>query len=87
MRTIEGCGQLGRVVLGLGRDLLTFLGTALRSRTALVAENLFLRKQLALYRERQVRSRRASDSMRLALVLLARALRGGRPSRSSSRQL
>lgn len=38
----------------------------------MAAENLFLRKQLALYRERQVKSRRASDPLRLTLVLLAR---------------
>jgi len=52
--------------------LVRVLGSSLRSRTALVAENLFLRKQLALYRERQVKPRRASDPVRLALVLLAR---------------
>jgi hypothetical protein len=40
----RGCGNPGRVVLGLSRDVLMFLGTALRSGTALVADNLFLRK-------------------------------------------
>jgi putative transposase len=43
-----------------------------RSRTDLAAENLFLRKQLALYREREVHPRRATDATRLVLVLLAR---------------
>jgi len=38
----------------------------------LAAENLFLRKQLALYREREVKPRRATDATRLVLVLLAR---------------
>lgn len=57
---------------GLGIDLVRFLGTSLRSRTALAAENLFLRKQLALYRERQVKPRRACDPLRLTFVLLAR---------------
>ena len=38
---------------------------------ALVAENLFLRKQLALYLERKVKPRRASDA-RLTLVFLSR---------------
>ena len=57
---------------GLGIDLVRFLGASLRSRTALAAENLFLRKQLVLYRERQVKPRRASDSLRLTLVLLTR---------------
>jgi transposase InsO family protein len=53
-------------------DLVRFLAASLRSRTALAAENLFLRKQLALSRERQVKPRRASGPLRLTLVLLAR---------------
>jgi putative transposase len=44
---------------------------ALRSRAHLAAENLFLRKQLALYLERQVKPRRADDATRIALVALA----------------
>ena len=36
----------------------------------MTAENLFLRKQLALYREREVKPRRAPDATRLVLVLL-----------------
>ncbi len=72
MRTIEGCRHLGRLGLGLGGDVLMFLGTALRSRVALTAENLFLRKEVVLYRERQVKPQRESDPMRLALILLAR---------------
>ena len=39
----------------LVRDTLTFIGLGLRSRSALMAENLFLRKQLALYLERRVK--------------------------------
>jgi len=72
MHHVEPCLQLGRVVAGLGIDLERFLGASLRSRTALAAENLFLQKQLALYRERQVKPRRAADPLRLTLVLLAR---------------
>lgn len=60
------------VLVRLAADLVQFVGASLRWRTALAAENLFLRKQLALYRERQVKPRRASDSLRLTLVLLAR---------------
>jgi len=43
-------------------------------------ENLFLRKQLALYQERQVHSRRATDATRLTVVLAARLFdwKGGR---------
>lgn len=72
MGMIAGCLHLGRVLLGLGGDGLVFLRTVPRSRTALAAENLSLRKQLALYRDQQVKPRCASDPMRLALVLLAR---------------
>lgn len=42
-----------------------------RSRMQLAAENLFLRKQLACYVERQVRPRRTDDASRIALVLLS----------------
>jgi hypothetical protein len=42
-----------------------------RSRTQLAAENLFLRKQLACYVERQVRPRRTDNASRIALVLLS----------------
>ena len=42
-----------------------------RSRAQLAAENLFLRKQLACYIERQVRLRRTDDASRIALVLLS----------------
>lgn len=44
----------------------------LRSPAALAAENLFLRKQLALYRERDVRPRRATHAARPALIWLGR---------------
>ncbi len=72
MECVKPWVHLGRGIAGLAIDLVLFVGSALRSRTALVAENLFLRKQLALYRERQVKPQRASDPLRLALVLLAR---------------
>ena len=41
------------------------------SRAQLAAENLFLRKQLVCYIERQVRPRRTDDASRIALVLLS----------------
>jgi putative transposase len=40
-------------------DLLRLASLAARPRAALVAENLFLRRQLALFQERKVRPRRA----------------------------
>jgi hypothetical protein len=45
-----------------------FLRLCLRPRAALAAENLFLRKQLALYQERHVKPRRTTHAIRLALV-------------------
>src|SRR5262245_54800392 len=44
----------------------------LHSRAQLAAENLFLRKQLELYREPDVRPRRADDATRITLVALSR---------------
>jgi len=52
-------------------DVLTVFRTGLRSRSALAAENLFLRKQLALYLERKNRPRRATDAVRFTMALLA----------------
>jgi hypothetical protein len=56
----------------LNLDFIRFLGSLLQSRSALAAENLFLRKQLALYQERQVQPRRATDATRLTMVLASR---------------
>jgi putative transposase len=53
-------------------DSLQFLRLCLRFPTTLAAENLFLRKQLALYQERHVTPRRATDATRLALTWLSR---------------
>lgn len=54
-RMIEACPHLCRVGLTLGADTLTFVGAILRSRTAPAAENLFPRKQLALYHDWRLR--------------------------------
>ncbi len=52
--------------------MLTFLRLLLISRVTLLAENLFLRKQLALFQERKARPRRATRGTRIAMVLLSR---------------
>jgi hypothetical protein len=49
-----------------------FLLLCLRPSPALAVENLFLRKQLALYQERHVKPRRATITIRLAFIYLAR---------------
>jgi putative transposase len=42
------------------------------SRTALIAENLFLRKQLTLFLEREIKPRRTTPALRLTLIALSR---------------
>src|SRR6195256_3940604 len=59
-----------RTVLRIPCDLVRLVSAAGRSRAQISAENLFLRKQLALYVERQVKPRRA-DATRIALVALS----------------
>src|SRR5215471_9687306 len=58
------------MVLRLLGDAAHFLRLCLHSPTALAAANLFLRKQLALYQERQVTPRRATNMTRVALLWL-----------------
>ncbi len=55
-------------------DVVTLAGVAVTSRSQLAAENLFLRKQLALYQERRVKPRRPDPATRVVLVLLSRLL-------------
>ena len=57
-----------QTILGVTRDLAAIPCSALRSRSQLAAENLVLRKQLALYEERNVKTRRADDETRIILV-------------------
>jgi transposase InsO family protein len=52
--------------------LLTFFRLLFCSRITLMAENLFLRKQLALFRERKVRPQRTTASFRLVMVGLSK---------------
>lgn len=59
-------------LLTLLRDGMHCLLLSLRPSLALAAENLFLRKQLALYQERQVKPRQATMATRLGLMWLAR---------------
>jgi hypothetical protein len=62
---------LFQTLIQTARDLVALIASAMRSRAQLAAENLFLRKQLALYLERQVKPRRADDATRLTLVALS----------------
>jgi putative transposase len=60
-----------QALLQVARDLGALIASTMRSRSQLAAENLFLRKQLALYLERQVKARRADDATRITLVALS----------------
>jgi putative transposase len=53
-------------------DGVRFLLLCLRPDSSLAAENLFLRKQLALYQERSVKPTRATNATRITLTWLAR---------------
>ena len=64
--------RLLQTLVHVACDLGTLIASAMQSRAQLAAENLFLRKQMALYREQQVKSRRADDATRVTLVALSR---------------
>lgn len=63
--------QLTGLLLNLCADTGQFLVRCLRPAAALAAENLFLRKQLALYEERQVKPARATNAVRVAMMWLS----------------
>jgi len=61
-----------KTIIKLLGDLVTFIWLTLRPHGALAAENLFLRKQLAMYQERKLQPSRPDTPIRIALVLLSR---------------
>jgi hypothetical protein len=60
-------GTVALVVTCMQRAVMRWRGAE-----ALAAESLFLRKQLALYQERQLKARPAYDALRIALVWFSR---------------
>jgi hypothetical protein len=56
----------------LESDLLTFTRLFFSTRAALVAENLFLRRQLPLFHERKSKPPKITRPTRLAMIFLAR---------------
>jgi putative transposase len=66
--------RLLRTILAVDRDLACLARSGMRSRAQLAAENLFLRKQLALYQERGAKPHRADDATRIVLAGLSRFL-------------
>jgi hypothetical protein len=71
-RLLRHLTRLPYTWLTLLSDAVQYLILCLRRHSALAAENLFLRKQLALYQERDVKPRRTTPAMRIALTVLAR---------------
>ena len=63
---------LVRIALRLIEDALRWVVLLFRSTESVQAENLFLRRQLALYIERGVRPRQVDPATRTSLALLAR---------------
>lgn len=55
------------IVLAVFRELIRL---GFRTRAEIITENLFLRRQLALYQERKARRRRPTPAAKLALVVL-----------------
>ena len=70
-RAIQPLGPWGVMLCALLLEAARFRRCWLRSPAALAAENLFLRKQLALYEACHVKPRHATDAMRVALVWLS----------------
>lgn len=67
-------GQLSKLTIALQivvADSHSFCAALLRNRTALAAENVFLRKQLALFQEREKKPKRTSATDRFVLTELA----------------
>src|SRR6267143_6073076 len=62
MRTAHSLLRLVSILLDLAQGALQFLLLGTRSSAALQAENIVLRKQLALYLEREAKPRRATDA-------------------------
>jgi len=61
-----------RIVLRLAADLVGLAVLAIRPRWSVEAENLVLRRQLALYKERGVKPRRIDAATRVSLVWLTK---------------
>jgi putative transposase len=63
---------LAKIAILLGVDALRIVILGLYASRSLVAENLFLRRQLALYKERGVQPQRIDAATRVSLVLLSK---------------
>ena len=64
--------QLARALVGVASDVLRLIVSFLRSSSAIRAENLVLRRQLAWYIERGLKPRRVDHATRVSLALFTR---------------
>jgi putative transposase len=71
MRIVPALLPVVSLLFSIVRDSIRFILLWTRSSVSLRADNLFLRKQLALYLERKTKPRRANDATRLTLALLS----------------
>ena len=61
-----------RIIRRLPADVVGLVALSLRPRRSVEAENLFLRRELALYQERGIKARRVDPATRVSLTLLFR---------------
>src|SRR4051812_37073182 len=71
---VQAVRHLLHTIFAVTRALASLVRSAMRSRAQLATENLFLRKQLALYQERKVKPRRSDDATRIILAGLSHVL-------------
>jgi putative transposase len=64
--------SLLRIAVRLVEDAVQWVLLLFRSKESVQAENLFLRRQLALYLERGIQPRRVDAATRVSLAVLAR---------------
>jgi hypothetical protein len=64
---IDLAAELAKFARTMFTDGIRFMPLLARSRTALAAENLFLRKQLGFYQERKIRPRRFENVTRFRM--------------------
>ena len=74
LRAAQLLRSLLPILITMVAQTVQFLRLALSSRTALSAEILFLRKQLAFYREHPISPRRLTAAARFSLLLWCRFL-------------
>ena len=66
--------RISEILIGLMAEALRWLRLTFQSSQSIQAENLFLRRQLALYIERGVKPRRIDSATRIALTSKIRVL-------------